>query len=529
MMKPDPIEFDPSKTGGRSNGRLCMLMILDGWGIDSEGKGNAVSLARTPTLDRLSTEYPTTQLRCSGESVGLPAGIMGNSEVGHLNIGAGRIVYQDLLRIDRAIEDGSFFTNTVFSDTMASVKQNGSALHLMGLVSDGGVHSQIKHLLALLDMARNAGVPRTYVHAITDGRDTSPTGGEDYLRRVKAHMTAHGYGQIASVCGRYYAMDRDRRWERIESAYQLYTEGAGIPETDPVEAVRNAYRRGETDEFIKPVVIADESQKSIAVIDDGDAVIFFNFRADRAREITSAFTDPSFSGFARKRQPNIAVYATMTAYDETFTLPIAFPPIHLDDILGEVVSRQGIRQLRIAETEKYAHVTYFFNGGEEAPFPGEDRVLIPSPREVATYDEKPEMSALEVTEAVLDRLRTRAYGMVVLNFANMDMVGHTGVIPAAVKACETVDRCVAKIVDEVLAQDGAVIITADHGNAEKMIGDDGNPYTAHTVNPVRLILVDERRKTIRLREGKLGDIAPTMLNIMGIDKPEAMTGKSLMD
>lgn len=520
---------DPKGSDPMASGRLCMLMILDGWGIEAQGDGNAVSLARTPTLDRLSAEYPTTRLRCSGESVGLPGGIMGNSEVGHLNIGAGRIVYQDLLRIDRSIRDGSFFKNDVFHSAMDTAKRNQSSLHLMGLVSDGGVHSQLTHLLALLDMARKAGVPRTCVHAIMDGRDTSPTGGEGYLTQVQNHMDAHGYGQIASICGRYYAMDRDRRWERIELAYRLYTEGEGTPEPDPIEAVRKAYARGETDEFIKPVVLTGEARQAAAVIGDGDVVIFFNFRADRAREMTIALTDPAFSGFPRKRQPGIAAYATMTRYDETFSLPAAFPPVHLDAILGEVVSLRGIRQLRIAETEKYAHVTYFFNGGEETPFPGEDRVLIPSPRDVATYDEKPEMSALEVTEEVLARLRSKTYGMVILNFANMDMVGHTGVIPAAVKACETVDRCVAKIVDEVLGQDGALLITADHGNAEKMIDSDGKPHTAHTLNPVRLILVDERRKTTRMKAGKLGDIAPTMLEIMGVGQPEQMTGESLID
>ncbi len=505
-----------------------MLMILDGWGIEAKGDGNAVSLARTPTLDRLSAEYPTTRLRCSGKYVGLPGGIMGNSEVGHLNIGAGRIVYQDLLRIDSAIEDGSFFKNEVLQSAADAAKRGGATLHLIGLVSDGGVHSQLTHLLALLDLAREAGVARTCVHAVMDGRDTSPTGGEGYLGRVQEHVKSHGYGKIASICGRYYAMDRDRRWDRIESAYRLYTEGIGTPASDPIDAVRSAYDRGETDEFVKPIVLTDAAGKPAAVIDDGDAVIFFNFRADRAREITTALTDPAFDGFSRRRQPKIAVYATMTLYDEKFSLPVAFPPVHLDAILGEVVSRRGIRQLRIAETEKYAHVTYFFNGGEETPFPGEDRVLIPSPRDVATYDQKPEMSALEVTDAVIARLQSKTYGMVILNFANMDMVGHSGVIPAAIKACETVDACVAKIVKEVLAQDGALLITADHGNAEKMRDDSGKPHTAHTVNPVRLILVDDRRKNVRLKEGKLGDIAPTMLAIMGVDKPEQMTGASLI-
>lgn len=507
-------------------------MILDGWGIRDEKNGNAVAEANTPFLDRMEREYPTTALNCSGEAVGLPDGVMGNSEVGHLNIGAGRIVYQDLKRIDLAIANGEFYENPVLNTVMDDVITAGGRLHLMGLVSDGGVHSQLTHLLALLDMARKKGVSETAVHAITDGRDTSPTGGVEYLGTVQEHIKKHQYGKIASVCGRYYAMDRDKRWERTERAYRLYTEGEGAVENDPIAAVQNAYDRGETDEFIQPVVIQADGEH-VATVADGDGVIFFNFRADRARQITRAFTQDDFESmegaFTREKQPSLRGYVTMTRYDETFTLPVAFPPTHLEKILGEVISENGLRQLRIAETEKYAHVTYFFNGGEETPFENEDRALIPSPRDVPTYDHKPEMSAFEVTDELLSRLKTGNYDVVVLNFANMDMVGHSGVIPAAVKACETVDKCAERIVSQVRSMSGAVLITADHGNSEMLLTDDGKPHTSHTQNPVRLILVDDDRKGVTLRSGgKLGDIAPTVLEIMGLPQPKEMTGVSLL-
>ncbi len=506
----------------------CMLIILDGWGIAPPGKGNAVSLANTPCLDRLQNEYPTTKLLCYGEAVGLPDGIMGNSEVGHLNIGAGRIVYQDLLRIDLAIKDGSFFENKALSSVMEKVRQNGTRLHLMGLVSDGGVHSQLSHLLALIDMAQKKGVKKTYIHAITDGRDTSPTSGVSFIKKLTDHIKKRKYGAVATICGRYYAMDRDKRWDRIEKAYLLYTKAEGRPETDPLKAVENAYEMGETDEFIKPIIIKGDTEDTSGFIKDGDGVIFFNFRADRAREITQALNDTDFDFFKRENPPKIVEYVTMTMYSEDFPYPQAFGPVHLEKILGQVASEHGLTQLRIAETEKYAHVTYFFNGGEETPFSNEDRCLIPSPREVATYDKKPEMSANEVTDEVLVRLKSKKYDMIILNFANMDMVGHTGIIEAAVKACETVDKCVQKIVDEILSRNGALIITADHGNAEQMIDENGRPHTAHTLNPVRLILVDNMRKNIKLKQGKLGDIAPTMLEIMGVDKPSEMTGDSLI-
>lgn len=506
----------------------CMLIILDGWGINAKHSGNAIHLAKTPCLDELTHTYPLTQLSCSGEAVGLPEGIMGNSEVGHLNIGAGRVVFQDLLRIDMAIRDGSFYENDILDSVMAKVRKNETTLHMLGLVSDGGVHSQFSHLLALLEMAQKRGLPNVCVHAILDGRDTAPHSGAVFLRRLKEHIRGKDFGTIATVCGRFYAMDRDNRWNRIEKAFNLYTRGDGIRAKDPVKAVENAYNQNETDEFMRPIAVVGEDNKPLSTICDGDGVIFFNFRADRAREITRAFTDPAFEFFKRDPAPKLCEFVCMTLYDEKFTLPVVFPPVHLKNILGEVVSREGLCQLRIAETEKYAHVTYFFNGGEEKPFPREERCLIPSPREVPTYDLKPEMSAYLVTEEVLSRLRSKKYDFIVLNFANMDMVGHTGVLAAAVRACEAVDRCICKIVPPVRAQGGVALITADHGNSERMIDDNGEAHTAHTVNPVPCILVDETRRDARLRVGRLGDIAPTLLQIMGIEKPPEMTGVSLL-
>ncbi|MDL2268496.1 2,3-bisphosphoglycerate-independent phosphoglycerate mutase [Desulfosarcina sp. OttesenSCG-928-A07] len=506
-----------------------MLIILDGWGIGKNEPTNAVLAARTPCLDRLTETFPSTRLACSGPDVGLPAGIMGNSEVGHMNIGAGRVVYQDLVRIDRAIADGSFFANPALVTAMDAVSKTGKALHLMGLVSDGGVHSQLSHLFALLDMARSKGLARVYVHAILDGRDTPPDSGAGYLAQVVNHCRETGGGVVASICGRYYAMDRDKRWDRVERAYDLYTQGSGTGAHDPVEAVQAAYGRGETDEFVQPVVMLDPEDQPIGEVEDGDSIIFFNFRADRAREITRAFTEADFDGFPRKKQPKLSGYTTLTLYDEGFDLPMAFGPVHLENILGEVVSKAGLHQLRIAETEKYAHVTYFFNGGEESPFPHEDRCLIPSPRDVATYDQKPEMSAFQVADEVIARLHTGKYDLIVLNFANMDMVGHTGILDAAIKACEAVDTCLEKVLDALLALGGAALVTADHGNSEKMADDDGKPYTAHTTNPVRLILVDPERKSVRLREGRLGNIAPTLLEMMGISRPDAMTEASLIE
>jgi 2,3-bisphosphoglycerate-independent phosphoglycerate mutase len=506
----------------------CLLVILDGWGVNASPEGNAVQLARTPCLDELNNRYPVTRLSCSGEAVGLPAGIMGNSEVGHLNIGAGRVVHQDLLRIDKAIADGSFFANQALKSVMAKVKANGTILHILGLVSDGGVHSQFDHLLALLKMARQKGLSKVCIHAILDGRDTAPDSGADFLRRLEDHLQGDNLGVIATVCGRFYAMDRDSRWNRIQKAFCLFTRGDGIHAKNPVKAVESAYASNETDEFVQPIAITGSDGNPLGIVGDGDGIIFFNFRADRAREITRAFIETSFESFRRDPFPVLCEFVCMTLYDEEFTLPVAFPTVHLKEILGEVISRQGLHQLRIAETEKYAHVTYFFNGGEEKPFHLEDRCLIPSPRDVPTYDLKPEMSADLVTVETLSRLRSRKYDFIVLNFANMDMVGHTGILGAAIRACETVDRCLGEIVLQIKAQGGVALITADHGNSERMIDAGGQVYTAHTLNPVPFILVDETRRHVRLNTGRLGDIAPTILQIMGLEKPKQMTGVSLL-
>jgi 2,3-bisphosphoglycerate-independent phosphoglycerate mutase len=501
-----------------------MLMILDGWGINPTRENNAVAMAQTPNLDRLFSEYPNTHLNCSGPDVGLPKGVMGNSEVGHLNIGAGRVVYQTLLRIDRAIEDRTFFENPELKKVMETVKAKKTRLHIMGLVSDGGVHSQFTHLLALVEMAVNIGISEVLIHAILDGRDTPPDSGKGYITDLQNAVAEMKQVKIATLCGRFYAMDRDTRWDRTELAYNLYTEGEGLSESDPVMAVKNAYGRGETDEFVKPVIL-DPS----AAIKDGDGLVFFNFRADRARQITRAFTDRSFSGFRRRKTPVFSGYVCMALYDETFDLPVAFGKVKLEGILGQVVSRLGLSQLRIAETEKYAHVTYFFNGGDETPFPGEDRCLIPSPREAATYDLIPQMSAEKVANELVKRIEEgRNYDLIVVNFANMDMVGHTGVISAAVTAVETVDGCVGRVIDAYRETGGAVIVTADHGNSEQMTDENGGPHTAHTLNPVPLILVSEQLKQVRLKTGCLGDIAPTILSVMGIKKPEEMTGNSLI-
>jgi 2,3-bisphosphoglycerate-independent phosphoglycerate mutase len=504
-----------------------VLMILDGWGLAPAGSTNAVSLANTPCLDRLMTTYPSTQLLCTGEAVGLPDGIMGNSEVGHLNIGAGRIVCQVLLRIDRAIREGTLHENEALSGVMAAVSREKSGLHLLGLVSDGGVHSQLSHLYALVDMAAAKGLPDVYIHVILDGRDTSPDAGVRYVAQLQRFLTAKGFGRIASICGRYYAMDRDTRWDRTEKAYRLYTMGEGIQERDPIKAVEHAYERGETDEFVKPIIMVDDAGKPVKMVSHQDGLISFNFRPDRVRQITRAFTDQGFDHFLREKTPILSGYVTMTVYDETFTLPVAFGPVRLENIFGEIVSRQGLRQLRIAETEKYAHVTYFFNGGEEKAFPGEDRHLVPSPREVSTYDKKPEMSAYEVAQNAVSYIESGKYDLIVMNFANLDMVGHTGVIAAAIAAGEAVDQCVEKVVFAVQKAGGLACITADHGNAEQMKDENGQIFTAHSMNPVPFILVSDRQN-IKLRSGVLGDIAPTMLALMGIKKPAEMTCASLI-
>jgi 2,3-bisphosphoglycerate-independent phosphoglycerate mutase len=504
-----------------------MLVIMDGWGFREEKEGNAVLLADTPNLDGYGKEYPFTLLKADGEAVGLPMGQMGNSEVGHLNLGAGRIVYQELTRINMAIKDGSFFKNSVFSNIMQRVKKDDKALHLMGLVSEGGVHSQMGHLFALLKMAKEYGITQVFIHAFMDGRDTIPTSGAGFIEELQREIETLGCGKIATIVGRYYAMDRDKRWDRVKIAYDALVHGAGRKEKDPVEAVKKAYLMEETDEFIKPVVMEDDSGTSLRRVQHGDGVIFFNFRADRARELTRAFMEKDFQGFDCGARFELSAFVTMTRYDEHFALPVAFPPQHLKGILGEVVSKKGLSQLRMAETEKYAHVTYFFNGGEETPFPQEDRVLIPSPRDVATYDERPEMSAYLVAEELIKRLKKNNYSLVVVNFANGDMVGHTGVLAAAVKACEAVDACVGRITRAWLEKGGAAMITSDHGNAETMTTPQGGVATAHTNDPVPFYFIDEKRKDVKLRKGILADIAPTILSVMGLPIPEEMTGQRL--
>ena len=508
--------------------RPVALVILDGWGVNESAENNAVRLAVTPRLDALFRNYPSCRIGASGMNVGLPEGQMGNSEVGHLNLGAGRVVYQDLTRITKSIDDGDFFTNPVLADALAGAKRGGGKLHLMGLLSDGGVHSHNTHLYALVEMAARCGLTEVCIHPFLDGRDTPPKSAARYLAALEAKLADIGVGRVATVIGRYYAMDRDSRWERVERAFRALTQGEEKVFSSSAEAIENAYIEGQTDEFVEPRVIRC-AQDRPCTVDDGDVVVFFNFRSDRAREITRVFTDPDFQGFPRAKSPVLGAFVCMTEYDETFGLPVAFAPETHANLLGEVLSGVGMRQLRIAETEKYAHVTFFFNGGREAPFPGEDRVLIPSPKDVATYDLKPAMSASALTEEVVERVRNGAYDFVVLNFANPDMVGHTGVAPAAVTAMETVDSCVGRVVDAVLETGGSLLVTADHGNCEQMTDASGQPHTAHTANPVPLILVDPDHRGDHLRSGILADIAPTVLQLMALPKPSEMTGRSLLD
>jgi 2,3-bisphosphoglycerate-independent phosphoglycerate mutase len=505
-----------------------LLMILDGWGLNPNPAHNAIAQAKIPNMTRLCAEYPCTDIGTSGMSVGLPEGQMGNSEVGHLNMGSGRIVYQDLTRISKAIADGDFFANPTLLDCIARTKAAGGRLHLAGLLSDGGVHSHNTHLYALLELARREGVNDVFVHCLLDGRDTPPKSGADYLAQLEAEISRLGVGRIATVIGRYYAMDRDNRWDRVEKAYNAMVCGEGEQFASAALAIEKSYLDGVTDEFVVPSVIADGGEPA-GRVRNGDGFIFFNFRSDRAREITRAFTDPSFTGFQRGEWRRLASYVCMTTYDETFGLPVAFGPEALTNILGEVIGRAGLSQLRIAETEKYAHVTFFFNGGSEVPFPHEERMLVPSPKEVATYDLQPEMSAYLVTEELLRRLDGDACDLIVLNFANADMVGHTGIMEAAVRAVEAVDACVGMLVDKVRSKEGRVIITADHGNAETMVDETGGPHTAHTTDRVPLILVDDSRKGARLRPGILADIAPTILDLLGLPQPTEMTGKSLIE
>ena len=505
-----------------------ILIVLDGWGINLRRDGNAQLKAKMPALDRLFKEYPVTRLNASGLSVGLPDGQMGNSEVGHLTMGAGRVVYQELTRIDRAIETGEFFKNKTLLDSISAIKKHRGSLHLMGLVSDGGVHSHINHLFALLDMAKQNDLEQVFIHAFLDGRDTPPTSGRGYIENLQAYLDKTGAGKIATISGRYYAMDRDNRWERVEKAYKALQGGDGRWSKGPVEAVSEAYSKGETDEFVLPAVITS-NKKPVTTIKDGDGIIFFNFRADRARELTRAFTQDTFRGFHREAKLKLSSYVCLTAYDVTFNLPIAFSPQGLTNILGEVLSKNRIKQLRVAETEKYAHVTFFFNGGIEKPFELEERVLIPSPRDVATYDKKPEMSAYPVTDELVKKIRGGDYQFILVNYANGDMVGHTGIMDAAVRACEVINECVDRVATAAAEKGWIAIITSDHGNIEQMIDYDTNePHTAHTTDPVPFLLIDNNRKNASLREGGLSDVAPTILNLMGIEKPAEMTGQSLI-
>jgi 2,3-bisphosphoglycerate-independent phosphoglycerate mutase len=500
------------------------LVILDGFGSSTRTEGNAIKLARTPHFDRWFRDYSNTLIEGSGKAVGLPVGQMGNSEVGHLNIGAGRIVRMDISRIDAAIEDGDFYKNPALLAAMDAAERNGSAVHLMGLVSHGGVHSWHKHLYALLSMAAQHHVEHVFVHAFLDGRDTPPESGAMFVRELVEETKKFGVGQVASIIGRYYAMDRDKRWERVEKAYRLLVCGEGRPSIDPVKAIEEYYLEGITDEFMKPIVITNPDGAPVATVRNGDSVVFFNFRADRARELTVAFTQPDFQAFKRERLD--IRFTCMTQYDKNLPLPVAFGPVHHEMILADVMAQNGLRNLRIAETEKYAHVTFFFNGGVEAEFPGEKRILVPSPK-VATYDLKPEMSAPEVADEVVKAVGSGEFDVFIINFANADMVGHTGILKAAIDAIETLDTCVGRVVDAVRAKGGTVIITADHGNAEQMI-DPGTrePFTAHTTGPVPFILIGDYHGKLA-SDGSLQDIAPTMLGLLGIPKPPQMTGHDL--
>ena len=499
-----------------------MLMILDGYGINPEKHGNAIAMADKPNIDAIFAKYPNTTIKACGLDVGLPDGQMGNSEVGHLNIGAGRIVYQDLTMITKDIEDGSFFENEALGKAIEHVKKNGSTLHLLGLLSDGGVHSHIDHLIALTDLAKRNGIENLAIHCFLDGRDVPPRCAGKYIDQLQAHLDEIGIGKISVVSGRYYAMDRDKRWDRVKLAYDAMTLGEGQHSGDGASAVTNAYDRDENDEFVLPTFVDGGY-----TVGDGDAMIMYNFRPDRAREITRSFVDDDFDGFERTKRPADLCYICMTQYDATLpNVTLAFPPETMKNTLGEYVADQGLKQLRIAETEKYAHVTFFFNGGVEEPNENEDRILVPSPK-VATYDLQPEMSAYEVTEKVLEAIATDAYDMIILNFANADMVGHTGSIPAAIKAIEALDKCVPQIAEAILSKDGQILLTADHGNADVMLDENDNVVTAHSLNVVPLVHIANEPKLLS-DGGRLSDLAPTLLTLMGLEIPEEMTGRSLV-
>ena len=506
--------------------KLMMLMILDGFGINENEQGNAIKQANTPNIDKLMKTHPTTRIYASGMAVGLPEGQMGNSEVGHTNIGAGRIVYQDLTRITKSIEDGDFFSKPELVGAIENCKKHNSKLHVMGLLSDGGVHSTLRHLYGILELAKRKDFEDVYIHCFMDGRDTPPTSGESYILELEEKMKEKGVGKIATISGRFYSMDRDKRWQRIEKAYRAMVDGEGEKATSAIQAIEYSYQKEIFDEFIVPAVIMNGNEP-VAKIEKNDSVIFYNFRTDRAREITRTLVDKKFNEFKVKKDLDL-YYVCMTTYDETMpNVEVAFKKEELKNTFGEYVSLQGLKQLRIAETEKYAHVTFFFNGGEERQFEGEDRILVPSPK-VETYDLQPEMSAYEVTDRLIDAINSKKYDSIILNYANPDMVGHTGNMEAAIKAVEVMDECVGRVVEAVEAQNGMLIITADHGNIEQMIDyKTGEPHTAHTTNPVPLILVG--KENVKLKEGRLADLAPTMLDLMGLPKPEEMTGESIIE
>ncbi len=512
--------------------RPCVMIIRDGWGYNpnpNEDAYNAVKQAHVPVDTMLMKEYPNCLVRTYGQDVGLPEGTMGNSEVGHQNIGAGRIVYQDSVRITLSIKEGDFFKNETLLAAVQNAKKKNTKLHLLGLCSDIGVHSLLDHLYGLLELSRRQGLQKVFLHAFTDGRDSPPTSGAGYLKDIENKMNEIGVGRVASVMGRFYGMDRDKRWERVQEAYDCLTQGVGGKATSVEKAVHNSYAKNETDEFIRPVNIINSDGKPLALIEEGDSVIFFNFRGDRPRELTRAFVDHDFAGFNRAVCPRVH-YVCMTEYDVSIQAPAAFPPIReMPNIAGEYFSRLGLRQFRCAETEKYAHVTFFFNGGREEPFEGEQRQIVPSPK-VKTYDLKPEMSANEVCQVILEKLDSDQFDVIICNFANPDMVGHTGVLEAAVKAAETVDACVGRLVQKIKEKGGSAVILADHGNFEKMWDFENNmPHTAHTVGDVPLIVVDEAFKNRKMASGgRLADVVPTFLEVMGLAKPEEMTGRSLL-
>ena len=505
-----------------------VLMILDGYGLNDNCSHNAVCEAKTPVMDQLMKQYPFVKGNASGMAVGLPDGQMGNSEVGHLNMGAGRIVYQELTRITKSIQDGDFFEIPAFKEAAANCKKHDSALHLFGLVSDGGVHSHITHIYGLLELAKREGLEKVYVHCFLDGRDTPPASGKDFVAQLEEKMEEIGVGKVASVAGRYYAMDRDKNWDRVQKAYDALTKGEGVPAESATAGIQASYDQEKYDEFVMPTVVM-ENGAPVATIKDHDSVIFYNFRPDRAREITRAFCDDDFTGFEREKKLDL-VYVCFTDYDETIANKlVAFHKESITNTFGEFLAANNMTQARIAETEKYAHVTFFFNGGIEEPNPGEDRILVNSPKEVATYDLKPEMSAPEVCNKLVDAIKSGSYDVIIINFANPDMVGHTGVENAAIQAIETVDACVGRAVEAVKEMDGVLFICADHGNAEQLVDyNTGEPWTAHTTNPVPFILVNAD-PAYKLREGGcLADIAPTLIELMGLEQPKEMTGKSLL-